>query len=600
VSAIVTSVICSQMSKAIQETVDAVHRAQSKRLGGLVTGIFHMVGSALIRMMMFTLAGLSAAASSAADYRGMSTGWPPFANGYYAANYPTNYGAGAAYYVARPVMAAGYAAQSPSGAMYVPTTAAYANPTYFAAYGRSPVAYRPVSTAGYAPAAAGYAPSAAGYYAPVTTSYAPVTANYAPSNSYAVTPAGLGSAGSEAAAYFGQPTPLNYVAPRVAYRTTYMPVPVYMYRPVTTYQPMTGQPVTCLQASTCSTCQPQRTHVWWNPLTWFRHSGCGSPPPTTSYCGTGCPQPYYPVQPVVPIVPAPAVTVPQNVIPSMPAQPSRTIPIYPAQPTVPPPPTGAIVPSPGMTTPVPARTIPGSNPGAADFPPRFTPGTATPGPIITPVPGTTVPSPGFTPLSPGTTPGGPPASGSFPIGPSPPPTPQPGFGAPGFGSGTNYAPTVDPYSATMTPSATPYGAAYGTAPTNYQSGANQPSGPPHSVFGSGYRGGSLGRSDAPQSTTGGVIRAPELGPALPPSVQTVPDLDAPQLPRAPSNAPSLLDPRDKTAGGTHRWAVVPAQWPTQYNSSGQLADHPATPLKAHEPSHSAAEYDDRGWRSASF
>ena len=54
----------------------------------------------------------------------------------------------------------------------------------------------------------------------------PYAANYAPANSYAVTPAGLGSAGSEAAAYYGQPAPVNYVPPRYTYRTTYAAVPV--------------------------------------------------------------------------------------------------------------------------------------------------------------------------------------------------------------------------------------------------------------------------------------------------------------------------------------------------------------------------------------
>jgi hypothetical protein len=287
--------------------------------------------------------------------------------------------------------------------------------------------------------------------------------------------------------------------------------------------------------------------------------------------------------------------VPQNIIPTTPAAPvyPQGIPIYPAQPTVPPPPTRTIIPGPGPA-PVPGRIVPGT--GAADFPPRLAPGTgAIPGPIITPVPSTTVPSqpqPGFTPLNPGSVSPG----GSFPTGPGT----QPGFGAPGFGTGTNYAPTADPYSTTLAPAGTPYGAAYGTSPGNNQSSNSQPSGPPHSVFGSGYRGGSPVRQEHPRDSSDGVIRVPELGPALPPSVQTVPDLDAPQSPRLPSNAPSLLDPRDKTAGASHRWAVVPAQWPTPPDSSGQLSDHPTAPLKAHEPAPTAVDYDDRGWKSAAF
>jgi hypothetical protein len=147
---------------------------------------------------------LLAASAEGGDFRGAGAGWPNYANGYYAANYPTNSAAAPAYYVARPVTTAGYAAQQPVGVTYMPVTAAYANPTYFAAYGRSPVAYRPVTVAGYAPGM------------PTTAYYAPVTANYAPVNSYAATPAGFSSAGSEAAAYLGQPTTLNYVPPRVA------------------------------------------------------------------------------------------------------------------------------------------------------------------------------------------------------------------------------------------------------------------------------------------------------------------------------------------------------------------------------------------------
>jgi len=68
------------------------------------------------------------------------SGWPAYANGYYAANYPANYGAGAAYYVRRPVTA-GYAV-APGAVTYVPARVAYANPTYYAAYGRSPTVYR--------------------------------------------------------------------------------------------------------------------------------------------------------------------------------------------------------------------------------------------------------------------------------------------------------------------------------------------------------------------------------------------------------------------------------------------------------------------------
>src|SRR4029453_1578198 len=141
-------------------------------LGRLLTNAIGLVAAAQL---------IAPAPAVGADYRGMTSGWPTYANGYYAANYPANRGAGPAYYVARPVSAAGYAAP-PSGTMYMPVRAAYANPTNFAAYGKSPVKYQPVS--------AGYAPTGAGYYAPTTAYYSPGTANYSPANSYAATPAG--------------------------------------------------------------------------------------------------------------------------------------------------------------------------------------------------------------------------------------------------------------------------------------------------------------------------------------------------------------------------------------------------------------------------
>jgi hypothetical protein len=541
-----------------------------------------------------TLAGGSVA--SGADYRGAATAWPTYANGTYAANYPVNYGTGA-YYVARPMTAGnateGVAYRPTAGTMYVPTRAAYANPTYFAAYGRSPVMYQPVTTAGYAPVAGGY-------YAP-TVRYAPTTANYAPSNSYAVQPAGISSAGSEATAYFGQPTTLNYVPPRYSYRPTYAQVPVYMYRPVTAYQPVTGQPTTCLQASTCTTsmCQPQRTHFlsWLNPFTWFGHSrsgrcgtsACGAAP-TTTYCGTaacGQAQPYYPVQPVVPVVP---------VIPAQPAVPANTIPalprgfVPPAGTTIPPPPTAA--PGTRVIVPAPADNRPSLAPGAG----TFTPGAGTfvspPAGSVTPLPGATIP---VQPAPPG---------GSFQTAPVQPGT---GFGPGSFGTGTNYAPPSDPYSAALTPAATL------NAPANGASSESQPAGPAHSVFGSGFRG----------EASDGVIRQPGA-PGLPPSVRTVPDLDEPPTPKPVNNAPQLLDPRDKTARrgtptatngrgfGAVRWGVVPAQWPTQQLASGQLSQRPVAPRSAHETfeasglSHSpyasrqtkTADYDDAGWKTA--
>jgi hypothetical protein len=553
--------IAYQVMKMFKETIDEIWPAGSN---GLCLLVGRSKGSLVMRFRLPSMLMLLAAAATApealgADYRGMSAGWPVYANGYYAAGYPSQPAAAPAYYVARPVATAQAASQGRTGVMYMPVRAAYANPTYFAAYGRSPVAYQPVTTAGYAPAA--------GYYTPARAYYAPVTANYAPANSYAVTPAGMSSAGSEAAAYLGQPTQLNYVPPRFAYRTTYSAVPVYAYRPVTTYQPITAQPVTCLQASTACQpmCQRQRSWFsWLHPSNWFSGHGsrCGAPP-TTAYCGTAasqCGQPYYPVQPVIPVVPAPAVTVPSTTLPPnfIPAQP-RGIVVPPAGTTIPPPPT---------VTPGTRVIAPGALP--ADLQPRLPAGTTiTPIPGGTLAPGATIPS-----LPPTTVPGG-----SFG---APPTTLPPGS----FGTGTNYPPASDPYSPALTPAGG--GASPVQAPT-------EKSVPPHNVFGSGYRSSS-------QTGEEQVIRAPELRPAMPPSVQTVPDIDAASPPPQPTNAaPQLLNPRDKTAGVDHRWAVVPAVWPRGVGSGHQNATRevklpPAA--SGYTPQPNPADYDDRGWRSA--
>ncbi len=555
-----------------------------------------MSGRLLIRAIELFVASLCALAStaSAGDYRGAASGWPTYSNGTYAAGYPANYAADP-YYVARPVATTTSAGYAPTGTMYAPVTAAYANPTYFAAYGRSPALYRPVSV--------GYAPTAGGYYAQ-TAAYAPVTANYAPANSYAVTPAGV-MAGSEAAAYLGQPYPLNYVPPRVTYRPAYASVPVYMYRPVTAYQPVpyqpgAVQPVTCMQASTCNTCmpQPQRcgsSFSWLNPFTWFHRSSscCGYAPPTTAYCGTGCGQPYYPTTPVVPVVPTVPVVPPTNVIP---AQPGFSIPR--AGTTIPPPPTAA----PGTRLP-------------ADFAPSLAPrggATIQPSPggsFSTPIPGGSTPLP----MQPGFQ-----QPGGSQIVPSQPPI----GGAQGsFGTGTNYPPSSDPYNSTLTPVNPGSGAGGPNTSPSPNSGSMQTA-PNHSVFGSGYRG------SQSNSASDGVIRAPELQPALPRGVQSVPDPDAQEPPRSlnsvPGNsAPKLLDPRDKMAGRDPRWAVVPALWPTKAEASkadahasgsaaGQLSARPVAPTKAYQASAplsaspyaasqaSAADYDDRGWKTAAF
>ena len=85
-------------------------------------GKFSMSGRILIRAIELFIASLCALASpaSAGDYRGAAAGWPAYANGTYAANYPANYAA-APYYVARPVATTASAGYAPTGMMYAPT-----------------------------------------------------------------------------------------------------------------------------------------------------------------------------------------------------------------------------------------------------------------------------------------------------------------------------------------------------------------------------------------------------------------------------------------------------------------------------------------------
>jgi len=358
-------------------------------------------------------------------------------------------------------------------------------------------------------------------------------------------------------------------------------VPVYTYRPVTEYDPIVGQPVTCMQASTCNTCQPQRSRCFslLNPFTWFGsssscgRSSCGAPPSCgtnycqTNYCGqapSGCGQPYYP-QPMTPVVPVyPTQPAPTTVIPAMPRGfiPGGTT-------TIPPPPTVA----PGTRTIISPADAPPSlapRPGTFVAPPT--------GGTFTPLPGTAVPAqPGFSTPAPGSFPAPPPSSGSF-------------------GTGTNYPPPSDPYT-TLTPVERP-------SQAGVQS--NSP----------------IQAPIAPQKADGssdgmGLIRPPGSSRGLAPGVQTVPDLDLPIVPKPVNSAPKLLDPRDKTAGIKNRWAAVPAKWPEKNAGNNQLSQRPVTQMRAYEATPASAtmkspyvsapsvsmppnpaDYDDRGWKSA--
>lgn len=578
------------MLKNTQETIDvfAARRSNEIEIADLPRTRINMA-TLRIASLIATALVAGVASPATAQYRGMATGWPQQTGGNYAVYYPGNNPSGPAYYVARPVSygnptggygyTAGYApagyapagyAPAPGYGQAVPTTAAYANPSYMAAYGAAPMQAQQPRYAYYGVAPVGYG--------------APVTAGYAPLQSYRVSPAGGSSAGAEAYTNYGQPTTVNYVPPRFVYRTTYAQVPVYMWRPVTVLQPGTTQPVTCLQPTTTTQCQTQRRR-WWSH-SWFNwgHSSsgsggcgtttCGTAPVatanvcTTNYCTTqACgQQPYYPTQPgvIIPTVPAPATTLPGGTI-------ITPIPAGPAGPTIPAPPTRF----PTGSTFVPADVAPslrGAPPGTTII---------TPAPGTTTVPGTTLPGTSL-PRTPTTVP----PAGSFQV--DPPATGVPsgsGFGGTGFPMGNNAAPSAD----TLTGATSPVNSATSsvTPVPRYRIEATGPTLKP------------------PAANT-----APITAPTLHPSIQPVPDPAAGQPTRPVNRAPQLLDPRDKTAhAGDNRWAVVPAVWPSPNRtlavpavqaerSPYRRAVEERSLTTPAQPAVDASQYDDAGWASS--
>ena len=270
----------------------------------------------------------------------------------------------------------------PAGSM--PAQTPYYSAYYPVQYG---YAYPPAATN---PAAAYQAAYPTVRLGPQTAYYAPATAAARPTPNYTLAPSGGMTAGSEAYAYYGQSTPLNYVAPTYSgYQTQVVNVPVTYYRPYTVYQPGVAAPVTCQRAATATTCQPAPRR--WSCFDWLFHKKpCGTPaavpvaavPATQAVCyGNSCAPPpcgtpYYNPVPstVVPTIPG------TTVIPSTPAVPSTIGPPRVISPIVPPPGTRTIVP--------PTTTFPGTTGDGADTTPRITPGTAVP------LPGTTFPGTG--------------------------------------------------------------------------------------------------------------------------------------------------------------------------------------------------------------
>lgn len=246
-------------------------------------------------------------------------------------------------------------------------------------------AYYPVQYGyAYPPAASNAAAYQAAY---PTIRLSPQTAYYAPAGpvaNYTLAPAGGASAGSEAFAYYGQSTPLNYVPPTYSgYQARVVQVPVTYYRPYTAYQPGVAVPTTCQRATYGTVCQPAPRR-WFSCLDWLFHHKrhCGAPaavpvagmpvaavpavtPQAVCYGSTCVPQqcgtPYYNTVPPATVVP---------VVPGTPVSPG-------IRGVLPP----TIVPPPGTRT-IPGVTVPGGAGDGADITPRIPPGASVPVPAF--------------------------------------------------------------------------------------------------------------------------------------------------------------------------------------------------------------------------
>lgn len=444
------------------------------------------------------------------------------------------------------------AARAGAPVAYVPVNAAYVNPNYFGTYATARTAYRP-PVAG----TAYYPQATAAYYAPpATTAYYPQAAPQAayPQATVNYAPGGSYAVSPAGSVHAGSEAATIYGQPTTV---NYVP-PRVVYRPAYAAAPVYAyQPVTAYQVGAA-------------PVT------CHQPVAAVAAVPT-CPKPRCggllswlnpfnwfrprcgaaPVATTTYCAPVSCHSVSQCGTASgcgqQPYYPAPATTVIPTVPYVPP---AAIIPS--IRSPI-------VNP-----------------PTVPPPPTRVVPPADSRPsLSPG---------GSFPVGPSS--TPSGSFGAPpaggSFGSGSNYPPDIDPYQ-----------------------GPN--------ISGSSYRGsGNAASRDAASSDTASsetAIREP-AGRDLAPTVHPLADPDARQPQQAPSRAPQLLNPRDKTASKLNdRWAVVPAVWPVK--AGGEEAAQPLAeaspyiqnvrhrdeqrhyePVRHFVPAANEATFDDGGWRSA--
>ncbi|MFO0870409.1 MAG: hypothetical protein U0935_15895 [Pirellulales bacterium] len=333
-----------------------------------------------------------------------------------------------------------------------------------------------------------------------------------------------------------QPTVVNY-APYTAYRNAWVQVPVTVYRPVSAIDPATGRPITVVQPCAATTWQVQRVPVG-RPFAAFYQ-----PLPVSGYAPAAAPRTVMPAG-AMPGAAVPGVAVPgAATCPGGVCTPGAAVGAWP----------GA-VPGAVPSAPVPGTTVPNS--GAW---PGGTYSAAPPPPSLGPAP-STVPAnpPSFlgqpARVLPGTN-----GSGAVPA------DQRPMLG-PGEGAGSsNYPPATDPY-ASPPPYIPP------TTPSSSRGAAVTP--PP--AAGGGVAPASP--SSAPRAL------APVPRATAPLQVTPLPDPEAPTDERAPSTAPRLIVPRERTAAGR---GTQPRQW---------LA--PGDAAEASRSGARATGWDDSGWRTA--
>lgn len=328
-------------------------------------------------------------------------------------------------------------------------------------------------------------------------------------------------------------------APYTAYRTSWIQVPVTVYRPITAIDPATGRPVTVVQPCTATAWQAQRIPVSgqsflsrYQPLPVSTPPGAvvAAPPGVVACPGGVCPAPVgagtMPAAPVY-AAPQPGTSLPGTTLSPMPPTANPAMPAPPSQPSY----LGAparVAPGGASATPADRAPTLGPNegviPGSTNYPPQRDPYQASP---------LNVPPPPYIP---------PPPSSSFP-----------GASAP-----SSPAPTTNRSAASSVPGATPAEPATRLEP----------------------------RVNVPSSTSpSGVTRpsTPAARPSLP--IKPLPDPDADSRDEVDRSVPRLIVPQERTAASrgaqpVHRVVPTPAPSPIRGTTSSDRT------------------WDDNGWKTS--